>query len=176
MTFLLFFSNAIIPIILFLIVGYGLLSHCNIYDCFIRGAKRGLKIVLDILPTLVGLLLAVGILRASGFLDFVSTVLSPLRAFLSMPGELLSLAIVKLFSSSAATGLALDIFKQYGTDSYEGLGASLMLSCTESVFYTMSIYLLSVNIKKSRWILPAALISTFSGIAVSLFLAGLMTG
>ena len=169
MTFLLFFSNAIIPIILFLIVGYGLLSHCNIYDCFIRGAKRGLKIVLDILPTLVGLLLAVGILRASGFLDFVST-------FLSMPGELLSLAIVKLFSSSAATGLALDIFKQYGTDSYEGLGASLMLSCTESVFYTMSIYLLSVNIKKSRWILPAALISTFSGIAVSLFLAGLMTG
>ena len=84
------------------------------------------------------------------------------------------LAIVRMFSSSAATSLALDIFKEYGTDSRVGLIASVMMSCTESVFYTMSVYFLTVNIKKTRYTLPGALIATLAGIIASVWIVGKM--
>ena len=171
MSFLLFLSDAIIPLFIFVIVGYGLLTGCDIYDTFIHGAVRGLKIVVQILPTLVGLMVAVGILRSSGFMEWFAGLLAPLCEQIHFPAELLSVAFVKLFSSSAATGLALDIFKQYGTDSLQGLGASILLSCTESVFYTMSVYFMSVKIKKTRWTLPCALLATLAGILMSIVLA-----
>ena len=171
MSFLLFLSDAAIPLFIFLIVGYGLFTGCDIYDTFIHGAVRGLKIVVEILPTLIGLMVAVGILRASGFMGWFAGLFSPLCERLYFPAELLSVAFVKLFSSSAATGLALDIFKEYGTDSLQGLGVSIMLSCTESVFYTMSVYFMAVRIRKTRWTLPCALLSTLAGIVMSIILA-----
>ena len=171
MSFLLFLSDAAIPLIIFVIVGYGLLTNCDIYHVFINGAVRGLKIVVQILPTLIGLMVAVGILRASGFMEWFAGLLAPICREIHFPAELLSVGFVKLFSSSAATGLALDIFKQYGTDSLQGLGASIMLSCTESVFYTLSVYFMAVKIKKTRWTLPCALLSTLSGIIMSILLA-----
>lgn len=174
MSFLLFLSDAIIPVFIFIIVGYGLLTGCNIYDTFIHGAVRGLKIVVQILPTLVGLMVAVGILRASGFLETLAGLLAPVCEQVNFPAELLSVAFVKMFSSSAATGLALDIFKEYGTDSLHGLGVSIMLSCTESVFYTMSVYFMACKIRKTRWTLPCALLSTLAGIIMSILLAHAM--
>lgn len=171
MSFLLFLSDAAIPVLIFAIIGYGLLTKCNIYDTFIHGAVRGLKIVVQILPTLIGLLVAVGVLRASGFMEWFAGLLSPLCEMIHFPSELLSVALVKTFSSSAATGLALDIFKEYGTDSLQGLGVSIMLSCTESILYTMSIYFMAVKVRKTRWTLPCALISTLAGIIASVFLA-----
>lgn len=174
MSFLLFLSDAVIPVLIFTVVGYGLLTKCNIYDTFIHGAVRGLKIVVQILPTLVGLMVAVGVLRASGFLEWFAALLSPLCALIRFPSELFSVAFVKMFSSSAATGLALDIFKERGTDSFQGLAVSIMLSCTESILYTMSVYFMAVKIRKTRWTLPCALIATVAGIAASVFLADAM--
>ena len=171
MTFLLFLSDAVIPVLIFAVISYGLLTKCNIYDTFIHGALRGLKIVVQILPTLVGLMVAVGILRASGFMEWFSGLLSPFCEIIHFPSELLSVSFVKMFSSSAATGLALDIFKEYGTDSLQGLGASIILSCTESILYTMSVYCMAVKIRKTRWTLPGALIATISGILMSIFFA-----
>jgi spore maturation protein B len=171
MSFLLFLSDAVIPILILVIVAYGLCTGCPIYDSFIHGALRGLKITVNILPTLIGLFVAVGILRASGFLEWMAALLTPLCSVFHFPSELLPVALVKLFSSSAATGLALDIFKEKGTDSLAGLGVSIMLSCTESVFYTMSVYFMAVRIRKTRWTLPCALLATLSGIIVSVLLA-----
>ena len=171
MSFLLFLSDAVIPLFIFIIVGYGLLTGCSIYDTFIHGAMRGLKIVVQILPTLIGLMVGIGILRASGFMSWLAGLFSPLCELVHFPAELLSVALVKLFSSSAATGLALDIFKEYGTDSLQGLGVSIMLSCTESVFYTMSVYFMAGRIRKTRWTLPCALLSTLAGILASVILA-----
>jgi spore maturation protein B len=171
MSFLLFLSDAIIPILIFVVVAYGLCTGCSVYDSFIHGALRGLKITVNILPTLIGLFVAVGILRASGFLDWLAVLLTPLCTYLQFPSELLPVALVKLFSSSAATGLALDIFKNQGTDSLPGLGVSIMLSCTESVFYTMSVYFMSAGIRKTRWTLPCALLATLAGIIASVLLA-----
>lgn len=148
---------------------------CNVYDSFVTGAKDGMKTVVEVMPTLIGLMVGVGVLRASGFLDFVCDNLAAVAEILHFPGELIPLAIVRLFSSSAATGLALDIFKEFGTDSYTGLVASIMMGCTETVFYTMSVYFMTAKIKKTRWTLPGALLATFAGIGASVIIGGMMS-
>ncbi len=173
MNFLIFLSNAIIPILIFYIVGMGIVMKQNVYEQFVEGAKDGFHTVIGIMPTMVGLMVAVGILRASGFLEDLSELLGRVTEQIHFPAELLPIAVVKMFSSSAATGLLLDIYKEYGTDSFLGLAASIMLSSTETIFYTMSVYFMSVRIKKGRYTLAGALVATAAGIAMSIFLAGI---
>lgn len=93
---------------------------------------------------------------------------------LGLPSQLVPLIIVRMFSSSAATGLSLDLFREYGTDSYIGLITSILMSCTETIFYTMSVYFMAAKVKKTRWTLFGALIATVAGIAASVVLARLM--
>lgn len=167
----LFVSEFMVPLVIFYIVGYGMLMKKNIYEDFVKGAKDGMMTVVQILPTLIGLMVAVGVLRASGFLDLLGKIFVPIAIMTGFPSELVPLTIVRLFSSSAATGLALDVFKEFGTDSYIGTLASIMMSCTETVFYTMSVYFMAAHVKKTRWTLPIALLSTLSGIIASVLLA-----
>lgn len=174
MNIFLFLSDFIIPFIIFLIVCYGLLMKVPVYDTFVKGAKSGFLTVIRILPTLIGLMTAVGVLRASGFLDFLSGILGRFTAYIGFPGELVPLAVIKMFSSSAASGLLLDIYKEYGTDSFLGLTASIAMSCTETIFYTMSVYFMSVKITKTRYTLAGALAATAAGLAASVILAGMM--
>ena len=173
MQFILFLSEAIIPVLLFVIVGAGLLRRQQVYEDFLDGAKSGVRTVVEIMPTLVGLMVAVGVLRASGFLDFVSGLLANLMAGTQFPSELVPIAIVKMFSSSAATGLLLDLYKECGTDSFVGQAASIMLSSTETIFYTMSVYFMSVKVKKTRYTLVGALFATLVGIIASVMVAGI---
>jgi len=172
--FLLFLSDLIVPFLIFFVVAQGIAARRPVYDDFVKGAKDGIRTVVQIMPTLTGLMAAVGVLRASGFLDFLSQVLAPLTERLHFPSELLPLAVVRMFSSSAATGLALDIFREYGTDSFLGLAASILMGCTETIFYTMSIYFVSAKVRKTRYTLPGALLATAAGAAASIFLAGRM--
>lgn len=171
MKFLLFLSEITIPLTIFYIVAFGILQKINVYESFVTGAADGLKTVVKILPTLIGLMVAVGILRGSGFLDMLGSYVGKITDPLGFPAPLVPLAFVRMFSSSAATGLALDIFKEYGTDSHVGLIASLLLSCTETIFYTMSVYFMTAKITKTRYTLPGALLSTGAGIAASVILA-----
>ena len=159
MKILLFLSDAMIPLLIFSIVGYGLLTRHNVYDDFIKGAKDGFQTVIGIMPTLIGLMVGVGILRASGFLDSLSAA---------------PVSIVKMFSSSAATGLVLDIFKEFGPDSYFGTITSIMMSCTETIFYTMSIYFMTAKVQKTRYTLAGALFTTLIGTIASVILAQVM--
>lgn len=170
MRFLLFLSEVTIPLIIFYIVAFGILQKVKVYESFINGAEDGLKTVVKILPTLIGLMVGVGILRGSGFLDMLGKYLGKITDPLGFPAPLVPLAFVRMFSSSAATGLALDIFKEYGTDSHIGFIASLMLSCTETIFYTMSVYFMTAKITKTRHTLLGALLSTLAGIAISVVL------
>lgn len=178
MNLILYLSDLILPLVLFYIIASGFAAGRPVYDDFVNGAKDGFKTVLNVMPTLIGLMAGVAVLRASGFLDFLANILGGLLSMILpeswvMP-ELISVILVKLFSSSAATGLALDIFKEYGTDSQIGLAVSLMLSCTETIFYTMSVYFMAVKVKKTRYTLPGALIATLTGIIMSLVLAAAM--
>ena len=155
---------------LFAVISYAFWKRQDAYGDFIRGAEEGLRTAVQLLPTLVGLMMAVGILRASGFLDWISGMLEKLLSGTGFPCQLVPLAIVRLFSASAATGFLLDIFKEYGPDSRLGLTASLMLSCTETVFYTMSVYFMSVKVTRTRYTLAGALFAAFAGLAASIFL------
>ena len=176
MNVFLLLSDFIVPFIIFLIVCYGILMKVPVYDTFVKGAKSGFLTVIRILPTLIGLMTAVGILRASGFLDFLAGLLGRFTAYIGFPGELVPLAIVKMFSSSAASGLLLDVYKEYGTDSFLGLTASIAMSCTETIFYTMSVYFMTAKVRHSRYTLAGALLATFAGLAASVVLADLMLG
>ncbi|MBD5466105.1 MAG: spore maturation protein [Lachnospiraceae bacterium] len=167
-------SNIIIPLLIFYIIAYGIVEKVEVYEDFIKGAKDGLITVVNIMPTMIGLMVAVGVLRASGFLDFIGELFGRMTEKIGFPGELVPLSFVKMFSSSAATGLVLDIFKEYGTDSKMGLITSLMMSCTETIFYTMSVYFMAAKVSKTRYTLTGALLSTLAGTVASVILAGMM--
>ena len=174
MGFLLYLANYILPAVILGIVFYGVLMKVPVYDTFIKGAKSGFYTVIKIMPTLIGLMVAVGILRASGFLDFLAKIIGNGALAFGFPSELAPLAIVRMFSSSAATGLVLDLFKEYGTDSKIGLIASVMMCCTETIFYTMSVYFIAAKVKKTRYTLAGALLATFAGIVASVWLVAMM--
>lgn len=174
MKFLLYISDFIIPFVIFYIVGFGLLMKVPVFEEFTKGAEDGFKVVLNIMPTLVGLMVAIGILRASGTLDILSNIIKPITDLLHFPSELVPLVTVKLFSSSAATSLTLDIFKEYGPDSYFGRLTSIIMSCTETVFYTMSVYFMTAGVKKTKYTLAGALVTTLVGVIASAILTKMM--
>lgn len=174
MQVLLFLSNFIVPLLIFYIVGFGILMKKNVYEDFVKGAEDGFHTVIQIMPTLIGLMVGVGILRASGFLDYIAKLLGVVTEYINFPAALVPLTIVRMFSASAATSLVVDIFKQYGTDSSIGILASIIMGCTETIFYTMSVYFLAAKVKKTRWTLAGALVATFTGIIASVILAGML--
>ncbi len=176
MRFMLFLSDLMVPVVIFIIVSYGISRKVPVFDEFISGAKDGFQTVLHIMPTLVGLMVAVGILRASGALDLLAAAVAPIANLIGFPKEALPITFMRLVSSSASTGLLLDVFKVFGPDSFIGRLVSVMMSCTETVFYTMSVYFLSVKITKTRYTLAGALIANFSGVVASVFITELVFG
>lgn len=170
MNILLTVSDFIIPVTVLFIVVFGCLQKVDIYEVFLEGAKEGLQTVVDILPTLIGLIMAVEVVRAGGLLDILVELFRPCADAVGFPAELAPLSIVRLVSSSAATGLLTDLFQTYGPDSFLGRVASVMMSCTETVFYTMSLYFLSVGVKKTRWTLPCALLANVVGMMAAVWL------
>jgi len=176
MSILLFISDLMIPLTITAIVVYGLLKKSNVYDSFIDGAMDGMKITVNILPTLVGLMVAVGVLRASGTLEFIANFLAPLTRRMGFPEEALPLTLMRLVSSSAATGLQLDIYASHGPDSFIGRFVSVMMSSTETVFYTFSVYFLHIGITKTRYTLSGAIFANIVSIAASLIITVLVFG
>ena len=174
MKLLTYLSEFMIPFLIFYIVLMGICAKKNVYEDFMKGAKDGLELVLKIMPTMIAMLVAVNVLRASGFLEFLGSLLTPLAEKINFPAPLLPLSIIKIFSSSGATGLLLDLFKEYGVDSQIGKIGSLILSSTETIFYTMSLYFVTAGIKKSRYTLAGCLVATVSGIIASVFFSTYM--
>lgn len=174
MKIILYLSDMMIPFVVFYIVGIGIIQKNKVYDDFIEGAKDGLKTVAGVMPTMVGLMIGVGVLSSSGFLNFFTKQIAKMTLKIGLPPAVVPAMIVRMFSSSAATGLVLDVFKQFGTDSYEGLLSSIMMSSTETIFYTMSVYFMTARVTKTRWTLAGALISTLAGIIASVIMTKMM--
>lgn len=163
-------SGYFIPVIFLTIVLFGLIKKKDVYQDFVKGAKSGVSTVADIMPTLIGLMVAVGVMRDSGLLDCISKGAEVVLGWTGIPAAVIPAAIIKMFSSSAATGLVIDIFKTYGVDSEPGRIVSVMMGSTETIFYTMSVYFMSVKVTKSRWTLAGAIISMLAGIVASVML------
>lgn len=176
MRLMLMISDFILPMTFVWILLYGYSKKVKMYDVFIEGAKDGAMIVFQIMPTLLGLILAVGILRTSGALDLLSILISPITNIMGFPSEAVPLTLIRLVSSSAANGLLIDIYKNFGPDSFLGRFVSIMMSSTETVFYTMSIYFMSVKITKTRYTLSGALLANFGGVIASLYITKYVFG
>lgn len=168
------FSDILIPVIIFYIVGYGLASKVKVYESFLGGAKNGIETAVQMMPTLVGLLVGVGVLRASGFLDFLGGILAYVAEPVGIPAEIVPLFIIKLFSGSAATGVTLDLFRTFGPDSFIGTWASILMSCSETLFYTLSVYFLAAKVTKTGYTLPGALFAVVADLVMSAWLTNLM--
>ena len=170
MNILLTVSDFIIPVTILFIVVFGCLQRVDIYEVFLEGAREGLRTAADILPTLIGLVMAVEVVQAGGLLEILVEWFRPVAEAVGFPAELVPLSVIRLVSSSAATGLLTEVFRSYGPDSYLGRVASVMMSCTETVFYTMSLYFLSVGIRKTGWTLPCALLANVAGMLAAVWL------
>lgn len=163
-----------IPLIILLILFYGYFKEIKVYDAFIEGAGEGLMITFRILPFIAAMLLAVGMLRSSGGLNFILYVFSPLTNAVGIPKEVMPLIIMKPLSGSGALGILADILKREGADSFTGVLASILMSSTETIFYTITVYFGSVGIKNIRHTLAAAVIADVAGVAAALLVCRLM--
>ena len=165
-----------LPVLFLLILGTGLSRKVKVYDAFVEGAAEGLKATVRILPPLVGLLTAVGVFRASGALDFIIYLLTPLAALLGIPPEAMPLAILRPVSGSASLALVSDIVNLYGPDSYVGRVVSTMMGSTETIFYTLAVYYGAVGIKNIRYTLAAALFADGVSVVASAWICAYVFG
>ena len=165
-----FLSATAIPMMIVIIIAYGIKEKQKVFDIFLEGAKEGLQIVIQLFPTLLGIFLAVGLLRSSGILDFVIQLISPITNLLQIPSQILPLAMLRPISGSASMGVAVDIMQQYGVDSIIGSIASTIMGSTETTFYTIAIYTACVKIKKIRFVLVTALLADLAGMITSVII------
>lgn len=160
-------SDYLLPAIVVIIVLYGAFKGIDIFNEFIEGAKSGFKTVLNITPSLIALLLAVNMLKASGGLDTLCSLISPVANILGIPSEVIPLAILSPVSGSGAVGMYESLLKDFGPDSFIGRCASVMMGSTETTFYAITLYYGSVGIKKTRHTLPSALCADFTSFMLS---------
>lgn len=166
-------SNYILPIIIFVIILYAVIKKINIYDSFIKGTKEGLEISLNIFPSIIAIIFASRIFIASGFLDFILSLLNPILTTISFPIEVFPMAIIRPISGNASLSLMLDNFTKYGVDSYIGYLSSLIQGSTDTTIYVISLYFGVVGIKKVKHSLYTALLVDLIGIIVAIILSNL---
>lgn len=160
-------TDYIVPLLLFGASALALRKKESAYDIMLTGAADGLKLLLSLVPTLVLLLTAVTMLRASGAVEAISGFLAPVFNFFGIPPETAILVLIRPVSGSAALAVGADLMAQYGVDSLIGRTAAVMLGSTETTFYTISVYFAAAGIKKTRYTIPAALIADFTGFLVA---------
>ena len=142
---------------------WGVLSGTDVFEAMLDGIKDGLGVLLRIFPSLVALLTAVYMLRASGALEALTALLSPLLTLLGIPPETAPLMLLRPVSGSGALAAATELIGQYGPDSYIGRTAAVMLGSTETTFYTIAVYFGSVGVSRTRYAIPAALCADLTG-------------
>ncbi len=163
-----------VPVMIVGIVVYGMTKRINVYDSFVEGARGGLENMLQIVAPLVGLMVGISMLRASGFLDILGQVLKPITDAIGMPKEVLPLALLRPISGSGSVAIVNDIFKNFGPDSAAGKVASVMMGSTETTFYTVAVYFGAIGIKKTRHTLKSALLADLCSMLIATYIAGIM--
>lgn len=165
-----YLTKSIIPIIVVIIITYGMFKGRKVYEWFIEGAKEGLQVCLNIFPYLLAMIVAVHIFRESNLLDMLNNLIAPLTGAIGLPREVTPLVLIKPLSGSGAMGILTDILKTYGPDTAIGLIASVIMGTTETIFYTVTVYFGAVQIKKIRHTLWSAIFADITAIIAAIFL------
>jgi spore maturation protein B len=147
---------------------YGAWKRINVFDSFVEGAKDGFQTSVNLIPYLIAMMMAIGMLRASGFFDLLQTLIQPLMDYLKIPSDILPLILIRPFSGSAANGILADIIKTQGGDSWISKLASTIMGSTETTFYVVAIYFGTINIRHTRYAIPAGLLADFSGMMAAI--------
>lgn len=168
-------GNYLVPVVLAGILLYGVLQDVPVFDAFVSGARTGVGTAFRILPTLIALTTAVGMLKASGAMEVFCHALTPVANFLQLPPQVMPLALLRPISGSSAMVVFEDILQAFGPDGYIGRVASVLMGSTETTFYTMAVYYGATRVKKTRHSLPSSLAGDIvgflmSGLTVRLFL------
>jgi spore maturation protein B len=161
------FSQYLLLIFVMGIPFYAYFKKINVFDAFIIGAKQGFETTVNIIPFLVAMMVALGMLRASGFFDLMNHLLAPLMREIGMPPEVLPLALIRPFSGTASIGIMAELIKQYGGDSFIAKTAATMMGSTETTFYVIAVYFGSVGVRRTRHAIPAGLLADLAGIIAS---------
>ena len=169
-----FMSKLAIPLLIVIFIGYGAIKKVKVYESFVEGAKDGFNIAVKIIPFLVAMLIAIGIFRAGGAMDWLIFILKPLTNLIGMPAEALPMALMRPLSGSGSLGIMSENLAVYGPDSFLGILVSTIYGSTETTFYVLALYFGSVNIKNTRHALPVGLIADIAGILGALFIVKLL--
>ena len=169
-------SALAIPIFIIVFLGWGIIKKVKVYEVFVEGAKDGFNTEVRIITYLVAMLFAIGIFRASGAMDFVVFLLSPVTNLIGMPADVLPLGLLRPLSGSGSLGLMTELMKTHGVDSFIGVLASTMYGSSETTFYILAVYFGSAGIKNTRHALPAGLIADFFGLLGAVFIVRILFG
>ena len=161
------FGSFVIPISVGTIVIFGLFRKVPVFEMFLSGAKEGMSSAISILPSLVGLMMAVTMLNASGALDIFCAFIKPLAEWIGFPTETIPMVLLRPISGSGSTAVLTQIYERCGSDSFPGRVASVMMGSTETTFYAIAVYFGAVGIKKTRHAIPAALMADLTGYLMS---------
>ena len=164
----------ILPSIILLIPIWALYKKVPLYETFIDGAKEGFGVGVKIIPYLVAMLVAIGMFRASGAIEFIAQALNPLLSFIGMPADVVPLAIVRPLSGSAALGVMSEIAGQYGGNDYIAKLAAVMVGSSETTFYVLTVYFGSVGITRFRHAIAAGIIADIAGMLAALIVSRIM--
>ncbi|SHG97915.1 spore maturation protein B [Thermosyntropha lipolytica DSM 11003] len=167
-------STWAIPFLLLTIPVYGFIKKVPVYETFVEGAEEGFITAVKIIPFLVGMMVAISVFRASGAMEGLSNILNPVTAKLGAPSEILPLAIMRPLSGSGVLGMATELMRIYGPDSFIGRLASVMQGTTDTTFFVLTVYFGSVGIKKYKYSIITGLSADISGFIAALYICNLL--
>ena len=156
-----------VPLVVAGVPLYALTRKVKVYPVFVEGAKEGFQVAVRVIPPLVAVVVALGMLRASGAMDGLAALLAPLTYRIGIPASVLPMVLVRPLSGGAALGVVADVLRSEGADSYAGRLASVMAGSTETTFYVLAVYFGAVGVTRYRQALPAALLADLAGFAAS---------
>lgn len=163
-----------IPVIIFSFLGYGYAKKVKVYEKFVEGAKEGFNVGVKIIPYLVAMLVAIAMFRSSGALDVLTWILKPVTNLIGMPSEVLPMAMMRPLSGSGSLGVMTELMNTHGVDSLIGFIASTMFGSTETTFYVVAVYFGAVNIRRTRYALPAGLLADTAGLITAVLICRLL--
>lgn len=164
----------LIPMLIALTAALSLAKGIDVFPVFLTGAQKGIRTAVQLLPTLIALLTAVTMLRASGAIDVAGAALQPALARLGIPQECAALVLLKPFSGSGGLALGSEVMSRCGVDSYAGRVAAVMLGASETSFYTIGVYTGFLKLKKTKWLIPAALAADLTAFAAAAYFVRLL--
>jgi spore maturation protein B len=165
-----------IPAMILAIVVYGAIRRVKVYEVFVEGAKEAFQVAVRIIPYLVAMLVAIGVFRAGGAMDVLTSLLSPVTSLIGMPSEAVPMAVMRPLSGSGALGVMSETIKVYGPDSFIGRIVSVMMGSAETTFYVLAVYFGSVSISRTRHAVPAGIIADLAAMVASVWVVRLVFG